>query len=79
MAFPRTDNPKRRIVVDDQPVEVHDEALSSDIISAAGKDPSNYSLVAPDQNGNNQLIPPGKRIRVIGGEKFETSLNGEGG
>jgi len=79
MTFSRTDRPKKTIVVDDKSVEVHDEALSSDIISAADRNPSNYSLVKTDRNGNNQVIPPGNRIRVIDGEKFETSLNGEGG
>lgn len=79
MAFPRTERPRKRIVVDDRSVEVHDETMSSEIISAVGRNPSNYSLVKTDRNGNNQIIPPGNRIRVIGGEKFETSLNGEGG
>ncbi len=79
MAFFRNDRPRKRIIVDDRSVEVHDEAMSSDIISAAGRSPSNYSLVKPHHNGNNQLIPPGNRIRVIDGDKFETSLNGEGG
>jgi len=79
MGFSRTDRPRKRIIVDGRSVEVHDEALSSDIIRAAERNPSNYSLVKTESNGNNQMIPPGKRIAVIDGDTFETNLNGEGG
>ena len=79
MAFMRDNLPKRRVIVDEMPIEVDENISSSDLILASGNDPSTYSILMADGRGGGQLVSAGRRIKVRDGQRFETSLNGVGG
>ena len=70
---------KRRVYVDEIPVEIDENAMPEDILEAVRKNPDNYQLTTVDQAGNNQLLPSGQRIATEDGQVFETNLAGYGG
>ncbi len=79
MTLFRDNIPKRKIYVDDEPIEIAEDTSSADIILAAKHNPSTYSLAMQDARGGNQLVPASQRIKVRDGQRFETSINGIGG
>ena len=70
---------KKRVIVDETPIEVDAETTSSDLIRASGRNPTTYSLITKDDLGEYQLIPSGRRITVKNNQRFETNLTGRGG
>ena len=70
---------KRRVIVDETPIEVDAETTSSDLIRASGRNPTTYSLITTDHRGGYQLIPSGRQITVRNNQRFETNLTGRGG
>jgi len=71
--------PKKKVIVDEKPIEVDEVIPTSDLIRASGRNPNNYSIIMEDARGETQLVPSTQRIRVIDGQRFETNLTGRGG
>jgi hypothetical protein len=74
-----TDMLRRRVYVDDQPVEAGESTSAGDLMVAAGQNPNNRNLVQANPGGTTEIIPSKKRVKLRNGDRFETMLSGTGG
>jgi len=70
---------KVNVFVDDKPVQVPEETSPYEILTAGGRDPDAYTLVAEDPRGGSDTIPAGNRIIPRDGQRFESNLTATGG
>ena len=69
----------KRILVNENPVSLPEQARAEDIIRSAGKDPFKNDLVLANPDGTVDLLPKKGLIRLRENSQFETQLSSKNG